>query len=67
TVELTPDNHQLVIRLEDDGLGFDPESFNHQTGRGLANIRSRASLISAQVSWIHKEPGGTVVEVRLNQ
>lgn len=67
TVELTPDNHQLVIRLEDDGLGFDPESLNHQTGRGLANIRSRASLISAQVAWTQKEPGGTVVEFRMNQ
>lgn len=67
TVELAPGHQQLVIRLEDDGLGFDPEPARHQTGRGLANIRSRASLISAQVAWTQKEPGGTVVEFKMNQ
>ncbi len=56
TVSLVPGS-ALEITLDDDGRGFDPASAPQ--GRGLANIRSRASLIGAQVEWRAREGGGT--------
>ncbi len=47
----------FLLELEDDGGGFVPSSNATLTGRGLSNIRSRASLIEADVGW-HKRPTG---------
>jgi signal transduction histidine kinase/streptogramin lyase len=55
-VELSPEE-TLEITLDDDGRGFDPEAV--RAGRGLSNIRSRASLIGAQVEWRRRGEGGT--------
>jgi signal transduction histidine kinase len=56
-------NDELLIELEDNGLGFDLTR-QGRIGRGLANIRSRASLIEATVAWISKPDGGTVFTLR---
>ena len=52
-----------VIRLEDNGRGFDAAARSVSNGRGLANIRSRASLIEAEVEWGAQAGGGTVFSV----
>jgi len=49
-----------IIELEDDGKGFDSEIGSNKTGYGLANIRSRADIIGAQVSWVRRAPHGCV-------
>ena len=48
----------LIIRVKDDGIGFDgsPQAMN-KTGHGVANIRSRANLIGAQIAWRAAQPG----------
>ncbi len=53
----------LLIELEDNGAGFD---FNKpgKVGRGLTNIRSRASLIEASVNWSARSGGGTEFRLR---
>jgi signal transduction histidine kinase len=53
----------LEITLEDDGRGFDIRSAA-PSGRGLSNIRSRASLIDATVEWTPRSGGGTVFRLR---
>lgn len=60
SITLEPDN-LFVVRLEDDGRGF---SQGRKTGRGLSNIRSRASLIEAEVDWQPREPQGTIFIMR---
>ncbi|MEW6210351.1 MAG: two-component regulator propeller domain-containing protein [Acidobacteriota bacterium] len=50
-------NGGFLLTLEDDGCGFDPRS--KRTGRGIANIISRASLIEAEAEWTELEGGGT--------
>ncbi|MEP7337846.1 MAG: two-component regulator propeller domain-containing protein [Acidobacteriota bacterium] len=50
------EKNDLLIEICDDGEGFNGESIN-KTGHGLANIRSRANLINAQVSWNDAQPG----------
>ncbi|HEX5706346.1 MAG TPA: two-component regulator propeller domain-containing protein [Pyrinomonadaceae bacterium] len=51
----------LLLTLEDNGRGLPPEENRKaRRGRGLANIRARASLIEAEVEWRRREGGGTV-------
>jgi signal transduction histidine kinase len=54
----------LLIELEDNGCGFDASNANGKTGRGLTNIRSRASLIDAEVRWQPRAEGGTLFTLR---
>ena len=50
------ENCDLLIEVCDDGNGFSGQNAN-KTGHGLANIRSRANLIGAQVLWQDAHPG----------
>jgi signal transduction histidine kinase len=63
TVTLTGDN-ELVLKLADDGGGFDQRDKKAGRGRGLANIRARASLIEAEVAWSRNPNGGTIFTLR---
>ena len=56
-------NGDLLIELEDNGCGFDVSKLG-KIGRGLTNIRSRASLIEAGVNWSARADGGTVFSLR---
>jgi signal transduction histidine kinase len=60
----TEANGDLVIELVDDGCGFDA-SEHSRIGRGLTNIRSRASLIEAKVNWSARPGGGTLFTLRM--
>ena len=41
------------------GRDFEPLDGKRKQGRGLANIRARASLIEAEVNWKKRAGGGT--------
>jgi signal transduction histidine kinase len=56
-------NGDLVIELEDNGRGFDVNKVAKK-GRGLTNIRSRASLIEANVNWSVRPGHGMVFTLR---
>ncbi|HVF23996.1 MAG TPA: two-component regulator propeller domain-containing protein, partial [Pyrinomonadaceae bacterium] len=47
------------LRIEDNGRPFKSQHTNSE-GRGLANMRARAGLIDARISWQPREAGGTV-------
>ena len=49
----------FLLRLEDNGRPFDRAN-NNSEGRGLANMRARAGLIDAEISWVGLDGGGTV-------
>jgi len=55
------------LRIEDDGRGFEESNSRRNAGRGVANIRGRASMIGADVSWQKRAGGGTAFELRLTQ
>jgi signal transduction histidine kinase/ligand-binding sensor domain-containing protein len=59
-----PADGGFLLELEDNGRGFDPASKAARVGRGLANIRSRASLIEARVTWATTREGGGVFTLR---
>jgi signal transduction histidine kinase len=48
------------LQIEDDGRGFDRSEAKKKPGRGVANIRARASMIDAEVEWTKRDGGGTV-------
>ena len=48
------------LAIEDDGRGFDRSEAKKKPGRGVANIRARASMIDADVEWSKRAGGGTV-------
>jgi signal transduction histidine kinase len=58
-VELTADEdgRAYELRIEDNGVGFDPAIAGKLGHQGLANIRERASLASGTVT-IDSHPGG---------
>ncbi len=63
-VSLRSDGGDLVLRIRDDGTGFDPAA-PRGSGHGLESLRDRARLIGATLR-IDSAPGsGTSVEARL--
>lgn len=54
----------FVLRLEDNGRDFEPLDKKKKRGRGLANIRARASLIEAEVTWSKRSGSGTLFILR---
>ena len=64
TVALETRARTLLLTVEDNGHGFDPDATSGR-GLGLVNIRERAALIDAELE-IDSEPGqGTTIFVRV--
>ncbi|MFY9620987.1 MAG: two-component regulator propeller domain-containing protein [Pyrinomonadaceae bacterium] len=56
--------NQFELQIEDDGRGYDEADARRNSGRGVANIRTRASMIDADVAWAKRNGGGTVFSLR---
>jgi signal transduction histidine kinase len=54
----------VVVSVEDNGRGFDPEDAAALGHQGLANMRSRAATIGATMT-LASDGTGTMVEIRL--
>jgi signal transduction histidine kinase/ligand-binding sensor domain-containing protein len=52
------DGFKLII--ENDGKPFSPDFENLPNGRGISNIKSRAELIEAEISWRTDDSGRTI-------
>jgi signal transduction histidine kinase len=64
-VRCDADDHHVRLELADDGSGFDAASASERGHHGLANMRSRARSLGAQLE-IESEPGvGTRIIVIL--
>lgn len=63
-VTLTATEDELILRIEDFGVGFDPESERANPGIGLSSMEERMSLIRGQISVTSEIGQGTTVEVR---
>jgi PAS domain S-box-containing protein len=56
---------ELLLRVEDKGVGFDPAGARSQPGLGLSSMEERVRLIQAEL-FVCSAPGaGTTVEVRV--
>ncbi len=58
------DAGEFTISVCDDGTAVFNPAENAASGRGIANIKSRAALIDAEVDWRKGENGGNVFQLR---
>ncbi len=65
-IDLLVDAEELVLRVRDDGVGFEPTRIGRKSGHyGLVGISERARLVGGQVN-IESQPGaGTLLILRL--
>jgi signal transduction histidine kinase len=59
-----PEANAFELMIEDDGCGFDGTEVKKKPGRGVANIRARASMIDAEVDWRKRDGSGTVFRLQ---
>jgi two-component system nitrate/nitrite sensor histidine kinase NarX len=69
TVALARDGSEVVLRISDDGVGFDsekagsgPEKWPHF---GLAGMRERAEAVGGRIVWRSQPGSGSTVELRV--
>ncbi|MCD4736485.1 MAG: sensor histidine kinase [Bacteroidales bacterium] len=63
-VQLIKSNNNLVLIVEDNGRGFDPES-DKSSGIGLMNIASRIDTINGEINYEPSPGSGTVATIRV--
>ena len=51
TIQLTKDEDELTLTVEDDGMGFDPEVLKEGKGNGWKNLNARANFIKGELSF----------------
>lgn len=63
SVILEIENHLVVLKVSDNGIGFNP--FLAYTGMGLQNMRQRTSTLGGRID-LHSQPGnGTQIRVEI--
>lgn len=55
----------IVLKIADDGVGFDPTTSDKTASYGLANIKERALLLGGDAKVISAPNQGTTVEIRI--
>jgi two-component system, NarL family, sensor kinase len=64
-VTLVATGPELLLRVQDRGVGFEAASGHSQPGLGLASMEERVRLIRARLSILSAPGRGTTVEVRV--
>ena len=66
-LHLTVRPQAIVLKIRDDGRGFDPNKINstkkNRRGSGLANMRERAASVNGTCEVISTPKGGTTITV----
>lgn len=66
TVSLTRQGTQVILRVEDDGIGFTMPLLNKHGHHGVANIQKRAAILEADLKIDSVPNGGTRLMLTLN-
>jgi signal transduction histidine kinase len=64
-IRLSDNGDRMVLVVEDNGAGFDPDAITDQARHGLRGMRERAELIGGDLDVRGGDNGGTVVEFAL--
>ena len=65
TVTATGSERQLVLRIRDDGTGFDPRQAAARRSLGLLGMQERAALFGGSVQVTSRRDEGTTVTLRI--
>ena len=65
-VSLSQSDHQIILKVEDDGVGFETEELH--TGLGLKNILGRVEILQGKAIINSQKTQGTaiIVEIPVN-
>jgi signal transduction histidine kinase len=64
-VELRPVDEHLLVRVQDDGIGFRPSAPRKPQSLGLVGLRERAQLLHGELKVESNLGAGTRVEARI--
>jgi signal transduction histidine kinase len=62
-IDISP--HELCATIDDDGIGFDPDSPRTSSGTGIPSMKERICLLAGVISVSSKIGQGTHVELRI--
>jgi two-component system, sensor histidine kinase LadS len=66
TIEISVQNHQLLIQVKDDGVGFDAEKkLISNTGNGLSSIKERVKILRGDMTITSEKRKGTFVNIKI--
>jgi signal transduction histidine kinase len=66
TVQLIKHGNSIVLMVEDDGTGFNPEELNPEgEGIGLLNIETRARILNGEFLLESVKGRGTLISIEL--
>ena len=64
-VELLGTGSSILLRVSDDGIGFDPDAPEHKAGLGMISMRARIRSVGGDISFISSPARGTRVETMI--
>jgi signal transduction histidine kinase len=64
-VSLVAAGPELMLRVQDKGVGFDPQALHSQPGLGLASMGDRVRLVQGELSLTSETGHGTTVALRV--
>ncbi len=65
-VELLGTTDSIMLRIKDDGSGFDSEENQGASGLGMISMRERMRLVNGTLTVTSKKPlSGTLIEARI--
>ncbi|MEM7533861.1 MAG: sensor histidine kinase [Chloroflexota bacterium] len=67
TVQLTQSDDQIVLKIADDGVGFDPGQIDSQHHFGLLGMQERARMIDGQLSIESSLGNGTSIHLVIHR
>jgi PAS domain S-box-containing protein len=65
SVSLRGMDHDVLLSVQDDGIGFDSAEVKEKPGLGLSSMRERVRLIQGELSIKSQPEKGTVITVRV--
>jgi PAS domain S-box-containing protein len=64
-VQLRAEGSELLLRIHDHGVGFEPDGVSSAEHLGLVSMRERAAMVGAHCRCISQPGEGSTIEVRL--
>jgi two-component system NarL family sensor kinase len=64
-IQLNKHSHELLLMVEDNGVGFNPGAASLKKGMGLRNIESRISSLGGSLSIDSGRGGGTTTTIEI--
>lgn len=65
-VQMTVAEKNILLTIEDNGIGIDSSKKRNSSGIGLKSVQQRVDYLNGKLDFENNEPTGTVVNIELN-